>query len=406
MNFIDWFAGVGGFRKGLELAGHNCIGFCEYDDFAIASYTSMHLITDEQREYLNTLTLRKRQKEILKEEYRHGEWFTKDVCNVKGSEVPKAELWTFGAPCQDFSVAGRRAGLNGKRSNLIREIFRTLSEIEKSDRPEWLIYENVKGMLSSQKGWDFGTILCEMDELGYDGEWQIFNSKNYVPQNRERVYLIGHLRNGSSPKILPIERADTTDSVSIIGHRKSYRRNTQIFAQDGITEALDTAAGGGRGHYTMFLIDKSENGQPRSIANCITSREDRGVSTRKQDGTSILIPVLTPDRANKQQNGRRFKEDNEDMFTLTSQDRHGVAIKQATKQGVIDTVITEKYGEIAIRKLTPRECFRLQGWTDDYFDKAEFMNSDSQLYKQAGNGVTVNVVYDIGKRLKEYETIP
>ena len=295
--------------------------------------------------------------------------------------MPKAELWTFGAPCQDFSVAGRRVGLNGKRSNLIREIFRTLSEIKETDRPEWLIYENVKGMLSSQKGWDFGTILCEMDELGYDGEWQIFNSKNYVPQNRERVYLIGHLRNGSRPKILPIERADTTDSVSIC----------------------------------------------------------------KQDGTSVVIPVLTPNRVNKQQNGRRFKEDNEDMFTLTSQDRHGVAIKQATKQGydiayegdsinlsvpdsktrrgrvgkqvaqtldtacnqgVIDTVMTEKYGEIAIRKLTPRECFRLQGWSDDYFDKAEFMNSDSQLYKQAGNGVTVNVVYDIGKRLKEYETIP
>ena len=381
MDFIDWFAGVGGFRRGLEMAGHKCIGFCEYDDFAIASYTSMHLITDEQREYLNTLTLRKRQKEILKEEYRNGEWFAKDICKVKGSEVPKAELWTFGAPCQDFSVAGRRVGLNGKRSNLIREIFRTLSEIKETDRPEWLIYENVKGMLSSQKGWDFGTILCEMDELGYDGEWQIFNSKNYVPQNRERVYLIGHLRNGSRPKILPIERADTTDSVSIC----------------------------------------------------------------KQDGTSVVIPVLTPNRVNKQQNGRRFKEDNEDMFTLTSQDRHGVSIKQATtqgydiayegdsinlsvpdsktrrgrvgkqvaqtldtacNQGVIDTVMTEKYGEIAIRKLTPRECFRLQGWSDDYFDKAEFMNSDSQLYKQAGNGVTVNVVYDIGKRLKEYETIP
>jgi DNA (cytosine-5)-methyltransferase 1 len=241
----------------------------------------------------------------------------------------------------------------------------------------------------------------------------------------------------------------------------------------------------------MFGIDKNVQGSETECANALTAREDRGVSNFKQTGTAIAItmgydrglreitagafptcnardykgvnfrdlggvaiPVLTPDRAEKRQNGRRFKDNGEDMFTLTSQDRHGVGVsipireavskgyteategdsinltmpdsktrrgrvgkKQAQtldcgcNQGIIvklndnDTVYAvwyEKYQcYIAIRKLTPRECFRLQGWTDDYFDKAAFVNSDSQLYKQAGNGVTVNVVQAIGEAIKE-----
>ena len=135
--------------------------------------------------------------------------------------------------------------------------------------------------------------------------------------------------------------------------------------------------------------------------------------------------MLTPERTKKRQNGRRFKESGEPSFTLTSQDNHGVAIDiKATKKGyviaqILDTscnqgiFITLEDGNqiyavwyekeqcyIAIRKLTPRECFRLQGWTDDYFDKAEFVNSNNQLYKQAGNGVTVDVVKRIGERIR------
>lgn len=101
----------------------------------------------------------------------------------------------------------------------------------------------------------------------------------------------------------------------------------------------------------------------------------------------VAIPVLSPDRKVKQQNGRRFKENGEPMFTLTSQDRHGVIINHYLGD------------EFRIRRLTPRECFRLQGWTDDYFDKAQSINSDSQLYKQAGNGVTVNVIQAIAEKL-------
>lgn len=459
MTFLDLFAGVGGFRRGMELAGHKCVGFCEWDKFAAASYTSMHLITDDQRAHLATMELKKRQKEILKEKYRNGEWYSADVRLIRGDNVPKADCWCFGAPCQDFSVAGQRKGLDGDRSSLVREVFRVLGELEEEHRPEWLIYENVKGMLSSNRGWDFLAIVLEMEQLGYDVEWELFNTKNFgVPQNRERVYTVGHLRSRGRKQIFPLKGTVREDSVpvKIIGHRDGYRRNTQVFAPDGVTEALSTCQGGGREHHTIvpvqFGIDKNIQGDEIQQANALTAREDRGVSNFKQTGTAVAIPVLTPDRPVKRQNGRRFKDNGDESFALTAQDRHGVAlkVKEATKQGyaiahegdsinlsipgsktrrgrvgnavantldckceqavfvklsddlTVYAVWYEKYQcYIAIRKLTPRECFRLQGWTDDYFEKAAFINSDSQLYKQAGNGVTVNVVQTIGEAIKE-----
>ena len=454
MKFIDFFAGIGGFRRGLELAGHECVGFCEWDKYATASYTSMHLITDKQRAYLDTLTLKQRQKEILKDEYRNGEWYSSDIRTVDARSLPEADCWTFGAPCQDFSVAGKRAGLDGDRSSLVREIFRLLEEQEEKDRPEWIIYENVKGMLSSNRGLDYLSILSEMDRLGYDIEWQNINSKWFVPQNRERIYTIGHLRRYGYKKILPVTGTDGENSVSIIAHRDGYRRNTQTFSPGGITETLDTGQGGGRGHHVgipCFCDMNYKAGlKTTDSARAMQARYNKGVCNRSGEVSGVVIPVLTPVRAEKRQNGRRFKENGDPMFTLTSQDRHGIAInvKEATKQGydvahegdsinlsipdsktrrgrvwkqlanTLDTscnqgifvqveneltvyaIWYEKYKcYIAIRKLTPKECFRLQGWTDDYFEKAKFVNSDSQLYKQAGNGVTVNVVRAIGDKM-------
>ena len=99
MKFIDFFAGIGGFRRGMELAGHECVGFCEFDKFATASYTSMHLLTQEQREFLDKMPLKQRQKEILKEEYRNGEWYANDIRKVYAGDIPKADCWCFGFPC-------------------------------------------------------------------------------------------------------------------------------------------------------------------------------------------------------------------------------------------------------------------------------------------------------------------
>lgn len=182
----------------------------------------------------------------------------------------------------------------------------------------------------------------------------------------------------------------------------------------GGVEALDTAAGGGRGHHTAIPIGGVCYGRSADFMRDIYPDYARTLASNKIDGaiafgidynkdskkkSELCIPILTPDRPNKSQNGRRFKENGEEAFTLTGQDRHGVAVSE--ERAEIPVIWYDKYKcYIAIRKLTPRECFRLQGWEDKYFERAQFVNSDSQLYKQAGNGVTVNVVYDIAKQLR------
>lgn len=245
MDFIDFFAGVGGFRKGMELAGHRCVGFCEADKFAQMSYTSMHLITDEQREYLSTLSLKERQKEILKEQYRNGEWFSDDIRSVDARELPRAECWCLGFPCQDISVSGKQLGFNGSRSSLFFSVTKLIREQKEEDRPKYLFIENVKNLISVNRGFDFAKLLIELDEIGYDAEWQVINSADYVPQNRERIFIIGHLRGCGGSEVFPVEEADGKDSVHQAGHRKGFNTNLRTYSTDGIMPTIDTSGGGG-----------------------------------------------------------------------------------------------------------------------------------------------------------------
>lgn len=458
MKFIDFFAGIGGFRRGMELAGHECVGFCEFDKFATASYISMHLLTEEQRKVLEDIPIKKRQKEILKEEYRNGEWYANDIRRVYAGDIPKADCWCFGFPCQDISVAGKQAGFQGNRSSLFFRVMYLVGQLKEENKPTYLFIENVKNLLSVNGGWDFARLLIEMDRAGYDAEWQVLNSKDFgVPQNRERCFIIGHLRGRSTAKVFPIEGTDGKNSISLNLFGCLNGRNSQrdrVYSDDGLAPTISTKPGGNTEPKVSIVFDTSYIGQDgkariyENICPTLTSRdykEPRSVgvvcnvnpsgkgmngnvydstglsptlTTNKGEGNKIAIPVLTPDRAEKRQNGRRFKEDGEPMFTLTGQDRHGIAIEveEATKrldtscnQGIFvkvsDELIVyavwyEKYQcYIAIRKLTPKECFRLQGWSDDYFEKAQFVNSDSQLYKQAGNGVTVTVIETIARKM-------
>ena len=392
VKFIDWFAGIGGFRRGMELAGHECVGFCEFDKFATASYISMHLLTDEQRKRLDELPQKKRQKEILKDEYRNGEWYANDVRRVCADDIPKADCWCFGFPCQDISVAGKQLGFQGNRSSLFFRVMYLIGQLKEEDKPTYLFIENVKNLLSVNGGWDFARLLIEMEQGGYDAEWQVLNSKDFgVPQNRERCFIIGHLRGRSTAKVFPVERTDGENSIQIIGHKDGYRRNTQVFAPDGLTETLDTGQGGGRGHHVALpcFVDLSyQKTELTNKARCLQARYNKGIANHKAEVSGVAIPVLTPDRAEKRQN------------TLDTSCNQGIFV-QVSEELTVYAVWYEKYQcYIAIRRLTPKECFRLQGWTDDYFEKAQFVNSDSQLYKQAGNGVTVNVIEAIAEKLR------
>lgn len=141
MNFVDFFAGIGGIRLGLEQAGHKCVGFCEFDKYARTAYKAMY---DTE-----------------------GEWESRDVRTVRTYDVPDADLWCFGFPCQDISVAGKQKGLQeGERSGLFYEIMRLLAGRRQEDRPRWLLVENVKNLLSIGNGFDFARLLLEVGGTG------------------------------------------------------------------------------------------------------------------------------------------------------------------------------------------------------------------------------------------------
>ena len=227
MKFIDFFAGIGGFRRGMELAGHECVGFCEYDKFAVMSYTAMHLITEKQREYLATLPMNERQKEIMKEEYKNGEWYANDIRTVHAGDIPAADIWCFGFPCQDISVAGKQVGFYGNRSSLFFRVMYLAGQTSEEKKPSYLFIENVKNLLSVNGGWDFARLLAEMDRGGYDAEWQVLNSADFgVPQNRERCFIVGHLRGRSTAKVFPLKGTDEKNSICEV------KQIAQIFGTD------------------------------------------------------------------------------------------------------------------------------------------------------------------------------
>lgn len=437
MKFLDLFAGIGGFRLGMEAAGHECVGYVEIDKFARKSYEAIH----------NT----------------EGEWTAHDITSVTDDTIRgigSIDIICGGFPCQAFSVAGKRKGFNDTRGTLFFEIMRFASIL----RPRYLFLENVTGLLNHEGGDTFETIIRTLDEVGYDAEWDCINSKEHVPQNRERVFIIGHLRGRGTRKVFPIKKASgpvnesrittgtltarypesqregtyietngKTGEINVIGNLeiKGDEYIKRVYSIDGISPALPTMQGGMQEPKVMVLgnVNPSGNGINGQVYG--SDGLSPTLTTNKGEGLKIVQPVLTPERLEKRQNGRRIKEPGEPMFTLTAQDRHGIAIKEATLQGfdtaypgdsinysvpdsktrrgrvgkgianTLDTgcqqgVLTDEY---RIRKLTPRECWRLQGFPDWAFDKAVEVNSDSQLYKQAGNSVTVNVIEAIAKEL-------
>ena len=383
MKFLDLFAGIGGFRLGMESAGHECVGFCEIDKYARASYKAIH----------NT----------------EGEIELHDITRVTDESIRRfgsVGVICGGFPCQAFSIAGNRRGFEDTRGTLFFEIARFASIL----RPKYLFLENVRGLLNHDGGATFETIIRTLDELGYDVEWQVLNSKNFgVPQNRERVFIIGHLRGGSGRKVFPLsgDGASITCEQPKINKVGNIRKKGK--SQSGDVVSIDSLAP------TLCSTTTQKDPLKVLIENGIKqfgilqpNYNQSGV-VYDIDGISPTIRAyqgggLEPKIRVKEATSKGYAEaeigDSVNLSHPNSKTRRGRVGKQ-----IANTLLTgESQGvvepDFRIRKLTPRECWRLQGFPDWAFDKAQEVNSNSQLYKQAGNSVTVNVIAEIAKELQ------
>ena len=413
IRFFDMFAGIGGFRSGLAaVEGFECVGHCEIDKYANQAYNAIY----EPK----------------------GEVYFHDARTIDPDEMPDIDLICGGFPCQSFSIAGRRGGFTDARGTLFFEIARLAA----AKRPKYLLLENVPGLLSHDGGRTFAAILGALSELGYDVAWQVLNSKDFgVPQSRKRVYIIGYLGERSAGEVFSFTEANGKTLMQIYPGREGKR----IYSPRGLSITLTSEAGGFGGKTGLYdvalpikvktkagfqlaypgdsidlaypnqnsrrgrvgdkvahtlttsssqgyyFIDMNEGAKLTDTARCITARQDAGISNRKGEHSAVFIEeapraILTPDKEKVRQNGRRFKEPEEPMFTLTVCDRHGII----------------RYGKV--RRLMPIECWRLQGFTDEQFHKAEATGlKDGQLYKMAGNAVSVPVVTAIGKMIREID---
>ena len=360
------FSGIGGFEYGLQQSKYDfkVLGYSEVDKYAISIYT------------------------------RH---FPKhkpygDATKIRTEELPDFDFLVAGFPCQDFSIAGNRAGLDGTRGTLFFEIARIL----KDKRPSYFLLENVKGLLSHGHGKTFQTILKILSDMGYNIEWEVLNSKYWVPQNRERVFIKGYSRRECGGKILSLRRKSSKDTSKInklICLNTGAAQAQKVYDPQGVSPTLSACGGGDGGKTGLYIVpderkikvvgnSSPSNYQfsrvisPEGIARTLTATDYKHPTHIIEKRDSIVRPVLTPDRVNKRQNGRRMKEDGEPAFTLTATDRHGI------------------YDGYRIRKLTPVECEKLQAFPPNWtkYGKDGELISDTQRYKCCGNAVTTSVI--------------
>jgi DNA (cytosine-5)-methyltransferase 1 len=329
------FSGVGGFE--LAMPQHECVGVSEIDKY------SCELLLNKFKGVKN-----------------YG-----DATKINAKELPEFDMLCGGFPCQAFSIAGKRKGFKDTRGTLFFDVAR----IVKTKRPKIVFLENVKGLLNHEKGKTFRTIIQTLSELGYDVQWLVCNSKFFgVPQNRERVFIIGSLRGKSRPEILPLGKGNGT-GVEIKQLNNPIHSNNRVYSEKGLSPSLNTAQGGNRQPFIQSHSPRTNDpkkggsGPLRSEKHCFTL--DRSPHYLIKD--MKIANSVTPDAY------------------LTSGKRKRVNGK---------AVLTSMH-ERRIRRLTPLECERLQGfpegWTEGF--------SDMQRYKMMGNAVTVNVIKAIGRKL-------
>lgn len=316
MKFIELFAGIGGFRYGLEQASGEFehVWSNEFDKYSASIYRN-----------------------------RFGEIDERDITTISTEEIPEHDLLTAGFPCQAFSIAGNRLGFEDTRGTLFFEVARILRD----KRPRYFLLENVKGLLGHKSGKTFQTILGVLTDLGYVCEWEVLNSKHFgVPQNRERVFIVGHLGGGSGRKVFPLTREGERDGEKVVSN--TIDRN--------YWKGIDN-----HGQRTMIQVGNVDQRGHNSLWGRVY--DPKGLSA-----------------------------------TINS---HGGGLGAKTGLYLIEEG-WEK--ENRIRRLTPKETERLQGFPDDWtkegIEEGEVQEiSDTRRYMATGNAVTTKVIRAIGKKL-------
>ena len=322
---LDLFSGIGGFHLGLKGAGFEVESyFSEVDKYAIQVYQNNF----KEAKYVGSVT------------------------DVRGADLPRINAITFGSPCQDFSLAGKRKGMEGNRSSLITHAIRLIDEC----RPDFFIWENVKGTFSSNNGEDFWAIIQAFTNIGgYRLEWQLLNTKWFLPQNRERIYLVGYLGNASGGQVFPIGQNDKLS-------------DGKIWTKEGETTGV-------------------KNSHTRTISSRIHKMGS--------DDTYIKVKSATSKGYEEARSG-----DSINLSVPTSKTRRGRVGKGVAQ--TLDTQCNQAVVSNKIRRLTPIECERLQGFPDNWTKfGTQGEISDSQRYKMCGNAVTVDVVKAVAEQIKK-----
>jgi len=391
INQLDLFSGIGGFHLGFEKAGYKVKSyFSEVDKHAIAVY---------------------------KQQFKNSE-YVGSVIDIKGDQLPRIDLITFGSPCQDFSLAGKRKGMDGERSSLILEAIRLIGEC----RPGVFIWENVKGTFSSNSGEDFAAILQAFANIGgYRLEWQLLNTSWFLPQNRERIYLVGYsTKPGRNWRgVFPIgedNRDDNKKRIKVVGDRGTGGQQGLIYGDDGIAPCVNSST-----YKDPMMIKENikiksatkqgyeiaEEGDSINLSNPNSETRRGRIGKRKAQTleTSCNQAVVQPNYSNKALNETIAKSNLKegevkalDLYNRSARDECPTLTDPTHNS-------TRLHDGYRIRRLTPIECERLQGFSDNHTEYGNYDGevkkiSNTQRYKQCGNAVTVDVVQSIAEKIK------
>ena len=395
MNHLDLFSGIGGFSLGLKkVFDIKHTYYSEIDKYAIDVY----------KNNFKNIT------------------YVKSVTDVRGGELPGIDIITFGSPCQDFSMAGKRKGMDGARSSLISEAIRLIEEC----RPSFFIWENVKGTFSSNNGADFWAIIQAFTNIGgYRLEWQLLNTKWFLPQNRERIYLVGCLGKGSGQQIFPITKnnkkvdelqGQQANTCTLAAGRRdgqgSYIIERELDAQEikiktNNKQGYEIAKPGDTINY-QNLPSKTRRGRVgKGIAQTLDSGCEQAVVGYTRDAKGKVIKRNLKQEANTLHSASGGGGNTDQYIVKAVQIGNSETFGNYEREGDAFTLRASNPNGVRynnkIRRLTPVECERLQGFPDNWTKTGKELGeiSDSQRYKMCGNAVTVDVVEAVAKQIKK-----